>query len=234
MKKIIFILFFLLSSIFIQADKLLIVTGEWEPYISQSLENYGPISNIITKVFNEMGIEVEYKFYPWRRCEELVKSGEAFATFPYIVTPEREKIYFFSEALYKSAGRVFYMKENLKEFDWNEYAEFKKYRLGGVFGYWYELPFRKEGLSVDYSATEAIALHKLYNMRLDLVVGDEDVMWEIIRKNYPKEIDKFMTAAKELNSNTLHLITSKDNEKFVDIMKEFNKTIKIMKKEEKI
>jgi polar amino acid transport system substrate-binding protein len=198
------------------------------------LENYGPISNIITKVFNEMGINVEYKFYPWRRCEELVKKGEAFATFPYIVTPEREKIYFFSEPLYKSSGRIFYIKENLKEFNWLELEDLKKYRVGGVFGYWYELPFIKEGLSVDYSPTETIALHKLYNMRLDLVVGDEDVMWEIIRKNYPKDIDKFITAAKELNSDTLHLITSKNNEKFVNLMKEFNKTINKMKEEGKI
>ena len=234
MKKNFLVLFFLLSSIFIQADKLLIVTGEWEPYISQTLENYGPISNTITKVFEEMGIEIEYKFYPWRRCEELVKSGEAFGTFPYIITPEREKTYYYSEALYKSVGKVFYMKENLKEFDWNDFSDFKGHRLGGVFGYWYEVPFKEEGLSVDYSATELIALQKLYNMRLDLVVGDEEVMWEIIRKNYPKDIDKFMTAPKELNSNTLHLITSKDNEKFVEIMKKFNNIIKLMEKEGKI
>lgn len=226
--------FFIINTLFLYAEKIVLVTNEWKPFISKEYDNYGPLPEKITKIFVNAGIEVEYKFYPWRRCEELIKSGEAFGTFPYIKTSKREKEYYFSNIILESVGRLFFLKENINTLKWNKYEDLKNYKVGGVFGYWYEEPFKKAGLSVDYSSSEVIAVNKLYSMRVDLIAGDENVIWEIINKNFPEETDKFDVSEKEINSNALHLITSKNNKKNLNLIKRFNKSLKNMKKEGKI
>ncbi len=63
----------LLGATPVWAEKITLVTGEFPPYTSKTLEHRGFSTEIVSAVFQEMGKEVEYKFYPWRRCEDLVQ-----------------------------------------------------------------------------------------------------------------------------------------------------------------
>lgn len=231
MKKLIVLILFLFSSLIYSKEKILLVTGEWFPYTSEKIVGSGYFSEIVTAVFNDMGFEVEYKFFPWKRCEELVKSGEAFATFPYIITDERQKIFTFSDPVANSTGRLFYLKKNFKsEPIWTDYKSLKKYSIGGTFGYWYEAEFKKTGLKVDYSPNDEVAIKKLYSGRVNMLAIDELVGWELIKKLYPKEIDKFDVMDNPLNISELHLMISSSYANSSNLKDRFNISLSKIKK----
>lgn len=74
-------------------------TGEWEPYVTQSLPNHGGVAELVTAVVDEMGMQLRYEFVPWVRAEALVKKGHVFAAFPYAKNTKREQAFDFSDPL---------------------------------------------------------------------------------------------------------------------------------------
>jgi len=48
-------------------NTILVGIGEWEPWHSEKLKHFGVASHIITEAFHQVGINVEYKFLPWKR-----------------------------------------------------------------------------------------------------------------------------------------------------------------------
>ena len=56
--------------------KVRIATGEWSPYVSQSIEGHGVITEIVTAVLNDMEVEHEYLFLYFYKCYDMVKKGE--------------------------------------------------------------------------------------------------------------------------------------------------------------
>ena len=46
------------------AGDVTLITGEWTPYTSEKLENYGFFTEIVSEVCKEMGVVPKYEFYP--------------------------------------------------------------------------------------------------------------------------------------------------------------------------
>lgn len=200
-----------------------LVTGEWEPYSGKNMEGKGFVAEIVTAAFNEMGIEAQITFLPWKRCEYMLKKGTAFAAFPYLKTAEREKTFDFSDEVGNSNMRLFYLKTNIKqEVDWNTFADLKKYRIGGTLGYWYEKDFREAGLNVDYAATDEVSLKKLYEGRMDILAMDELLGWHYIKKLYPNDLRKFETVKKPLKVDKLRLLISRKYPDAAELKDKFN------------
>lgn len=209
MKKISFI-FLLLTSISFALEKIPIVTGEYFPYSTENGPNKGILVDIVSEIGKRKGLDFEIKFYPWKRCEELVKKGDAFATFPYIITEARNKNFYFSKPLIKSVGKFFYLNDKLKNPKWENYSNLLNYSIGGTLGYWYEADFKTHKLKVDYSPDDETSLKKLYSGRFDIFPVEELVGWALIKKNYPKEVEKFSVMTKNLNESELYLMISKE------------------------
>jgi polar amino acid transport system substrate-binding protein len=72
----------------IQAEekKIILATGEWEPYVSIKNPEKGKFTQVVSKIFKAAGFEVEYVYAPWKRVEAMVKNGDAYAGFPYVYT----------------------------------------------------------------------------------------------------------------------------------------------------
>ncbi len=68
MKKlvIIYLIFVLLGSRAMARDSIRITTGEWPPYISESLPGYGVVSRIVTEAFKLENIRVEFVLLHFR------------------------------------------------------------------------------------------------------------------------------------------------------------------------
>lgn len=189
---------------------VILTTGEWAPYTSETLENYGAFTEIVSAVFKEMGVSVKYVFYPWKRAEEEVKAGNVFAAFPYIETAERSQEYDFSAPVFISTGKFFYLPKNHPSgIQYEKLEDLKAYRIGGVLGYWYEAQFQQAGLQTDYVSSDELNLQKLYQGRVDLAVCDELVGWTLIQKLYPQDAGQFATLAKPLNEDALRLLVSR-------------------------
>ena len=205
-----FVMIMCVSAALPAAQKVLLVTGEWIPYTGKNIPHYGFFTEIVTAVFKEMGVDAEYRFYPWKRCELMVKSGEAYAAFPYRITSEREKEFNFSSPVAFSTGRFFYYDEFVTgDVVYASYKDLKPYKIGGVLGYWYEKDFNDAGLNVEYVASDDQNIKKLKIGRVQLAAMDEIVGWQLVQKYYPDEMHKFKVLSRPLNESDLRLMVSK-------------------------
>ncbi|MFD2261667.1 substrate-binding periplasmic protein [Lacibacterium aquatile] len=90
----------LLAPAFVSAEELQLVTGnEYEPYTDQKLPEGGLATEIVRAAFAKEGHTVKVEFAPWKRGAELAAKGEVAATFPYVISEERQKTYNYSEPM---------------------------------------------------------------------------------------------------------------------------------------
>ncbi|MBF0573716.1 MAG: transporter substrate-binding domain-containing protein [Desulfamplus sp.] len=229
-KLILLVVLVLLSANICSAAKVILVTGEWPPYTSEKMEGYGFLSEIVFAVFKETGIEIEYQFYPWLRCEKNIKEGDAYAAFPYIITDERKAIYDFSDPLGKSSFKLFYLKSNVQsDVVWEKYEDLKEYKIGGIAGYWYEKAFADAGIKLDLAVSDELGVKKLEAGRFDLLATDELVGWTLIKKMFPADIDNFAVVNKALKNDLLRLMVSRTYPDAQTITKKVNEALQRIK-----
>jgi polar amino acid transport system substrate-binding protein len=75
------------------AETLLLTNGEWPPYLSKNLKYYGSASRIVTEAFALEGINVEYKFFPWKRAYKNAELGIWDGSVVWFDTPELRKFF---------------------------------------------------------------------------------------------------------------------------------------------
>ena len=206
--------------------KLKIMTGEWFPYVSKNMVGHGFAAEVVSYAFLLGGIETEFEFAPWERCEALVKSGEAFATFPHKQTKEREKFAFFSDPIAASKSVIFFQKKQFGKFDFKNIKDLKKYKIGGVKGYYYVPLFEKAGIPVDYASDVIISFKKLYLGLIDLVPENEFVGWGIIQKFFPEAMHKFGATKRAFSEHLLRLMVSRRYPESTAQMIKFNQGLK--------
>ncbi len=230
--KILIILYLIFFSVAINAgQKVILATGEWAPYTSEKIKGHGFFTEIVSAVCKEAGLDIEYRFYPWLRCERSLKNGEAFAAFPYKRTDDRKLNFNFSAPLAKSTDKFFYLKNKIiSEVKWNKFEDLKVYKIGGTFGYWYQKPFERAGLKIDLGYDDERGIKKLWGGRFDLLATNELVGWSLIKKMFPEDINKFDVVKKDLSSDALRLMMSRTYPDASAITKKINIAIKIIKK----
>jgi len=220
-------------------SKVLIVTGEYIPYVGQSLLDRGFVTKIIEATLNNCDIEYKIEFYPWARCTEMVKSGEAWASYPFGHSELNDQTYLSSDNIYYSKHKFFYLKENKditqEVLDFNKISEFNNFTFGGANGYWYGNPkdFKAVGVSAEWASDTDALLKMLYAERIDFLIEDELVCNEAIRRLFPGEEDKFETLPKDAKSLEYYLIVSKDYPKSQELLDRFNDSLKEIQDSEK-
>lgn len=217
------------SNVFAET-KLIIVTGEIPPLISRQPEN-SFLTEIFQAVEKEMGVSFVFKFLPWKRCELHIKKLKAWGAIPYVRTPEREKTYDFSERLFETGSKLFgYTSERkMKNISYTELSELKKYKIGGVRGYWYEKMFNDAGIKLELVTNEDQNLKKLRAGRIDFAPLDETAGWHMIRSLFPEESGNFFTLTKPLRVKDSFLMTSKQYPDGQELLTRFNTALKKIK-----
>lgn len=207
-----------------QAQRITLVTGEWAPYVSATMDRKGFFMEITDATFKEMGTAYDISFVPWSRAEAMVKEGTAFAALPYAPTEERMSTFDFSDEVAKSTGKLFAIKGGrvATTFSWSSYTDLKPFTIGGVRGYWYEPIFKEAALFVDYANADDLNVKKLSNMRVDLMPMDELGGWFLIKKLDPTNVDKYFTLEKPLSNSSLRLMVSRSYPDSVVILARFN------------
>lgn len=212
-------------------DAVIMTTGEWAPFTSETMDGYGFFTEIVTAIFEEMGRPPQYEFYPWQRAEQAVRDGEAWAAFPYSYNEERAETFAFSDAVAESTTVFFYYKPHMEAVGWETLDDLQPYRIGGVLGYFYEGMLQEAGLTTDYASSEDLALQKLQAQRVDLVPMTPLVAWIQINELFPEEVDNFGTLEKPLAETTLHLMIRKDDPESVQLMEQFNAALQAIKEQ---
>jgi polar amino acid transport system substrate-binding protein len=233
-QSIIFGFFFFLTSLSLGfSEEVILTTGEWAPYTTKKLEGKGYCSEIISNAFKNAGMDVTFKFFPWKRAEKSVSAGKSFGCFPYLVSVERQKEFDFSDDIAFSRGVFFFRKDKLtNKPTWQDISDLKHLRIGGVLGYWYEKEklFEKSGIKVDYVAKDALNVKKLDKGRVDLIILDEVQGWDIIKltSNNAKHFD---TLDKPLNESKLHVMVSRKYPNSKEILAKFNTGLRKFKQQ---
>ena len=212
-------------------QSVLLVTGEWPPFTSRTMDQGGFVAALVTRVFERMNQPYEIRFMPWKRSVVMVEKGDAFATFPYRITDKRRKKHHFSNAVTTSSGRLFYLDSQFPEgIQWQEYNDLKNYTIGGTLGYWYETTFHQADLDTEFVRDDMLNFRKLVFGRVDMVAAAERVGWHILRQHFPDTVDNVELAQKPLDESTLHLMVSRDYPESERLLERFNRHLREFKK----
>lgn len=211
---------------------LVITTNHYPPYVTANDENSFLI-DLFDEIGQQMDIRFEFRFYPWKRCEQEVSNTTAWGAIPYRKTPERQKAFLFSDALYLADSHFFaYRADGQKpDITFDSLADLRPYRIGGIQGYYYEPWFKDAGLDVEYAHSEEQNFRRLQLGRIDLFSTATTLGWYMIEKLFPpEEVAKFYTLKKPLvQGDGLFLMTSKDYPQTHILLEKFNKALATIK-----
>jgi len=160
---------------FAEEPPVRLVTGDWPPYVSQSLPGRGPVTEIVVAAFAAAGRGTEIEFLPWKRCELNLAEGEAFGAFPYVRSPAREQAFDFSDSFMLFEDRFFYLKTRLPGFTYRSIEDLRPLLIGGAIGYHYEDSLRGLGLRLDMASDPEASFKKLLAGRVDVVLEERRV-----------------------------------------------------------
>lgn len=225
--KIFFVVFFICACLTpAQAQKAIpLATGEWAPFTSRSLPGQGPVSELVRKVFSQMGREAEISFYPWNRCYEMVLSGAAWGAFPYSWTEGRADEVLFSDTIsYSDSGWFFVGSPPVERYERLE--DMKGLRIGGIAGYFYEEAFSKARLEVEYAPDEESVLKMLLAGRVDVAIMNVLVAGNIIRKQFPDKADGIFMLDGLYSRNKLRMIVSPSYPGARELLESFNEALR--------
>jgi polar amino acid transport system substrate-binding protein len=210
---------------------LIIATNEYPPYISEN-SNHSCLMEIFKAIEKEMGVTFYFQFMPWPRCEASIEKLSAWGAIPYVPTPARKEKFDFSDKIYTRQSKFFYFSPDgiQKKIIYNTLGELKKYRIGGVRGYYYGKIFSDAGITLDLVNSEEQNFRKMITGRIDLAPSDETVGWYLIRTVLPREVGgKIFTVSKPFTVSDNFLMASKNYPEGLDIMKKFNSAMRKVK-----
>jgi polar amino acid transport system substrate-binding protein len=149
--------------------KVVISTGGWPPFLTPQQKHYGFIAHLISDVFAETGVEVEYRLVPWRRAYVGAISGAYDATAVWMDSPDRHKDFLYSDPILDE--RFVFFHRTGAPFDWQEMSDLSQLKLAGVLGYSYGPEFDAAAeagvLDVEWVATEESTIQMLLAGRID-------------------------------------------------------------------
>jgi polar amino acid transport system substrate-binding protein len=224
------LIIFSLNSVYAKEQlQLPLVTGEWPPFTSKQMDGKGFFTELVTAIMAEMKLKPHYQFLPWKRCESRIVKGSAWGAFPYSKNEARSKKYNFSDTVAYSTTVFFYYKPRMKHFAYSRIEDLKKYKIGGVLGYFYQEEFDKEKLNVEYVTTDEQNIKKLFVERFDITPINELVGWQLVKKLYPDKINEFATAKKFYNDTDLRVMVYRKYPDSDLLLKRFNEGLQLIK-----
>lgn len=209
-----------------------ITTGEWPPYTSEHMPFHGVASQIIAEAFAEIDVVAEFEFFPWTRAMKIARDGRWDATSIWFDTEERREKFFFSDPIIIATNSFFFLKGS--DFDWHDFGDLAKFRIGGTFEYSYGREFdaaeAKGVFQTQRSRSDEAGLQNLLKGRIDVFPGERMVTYEQISATFSKEEAALITHhPKPISVQPLYLLFSKlvtGNEYKLEL---FNKGLKRLK-----
>jgi len=232
MEKLVLLLSFMLvvAPVSVLAnEKVTLAAGDWEPFTSSREENANIAELIVIDAFKLVDIDVELKYFPWKRSFEMTKKGDFVGTFPWQVTKDREKDFYISEQTILVEKTVFFhLKDN--EFNWETLDDLKKYKIGVTIGYSSENILEAKGIKVSKVPKEDLNYKKLLKSRIDAYPAAFFVGYYQINMLFdPAKAALFTNHSKPLSEDGYHMLISKNIPNGKELVAKFDKGLKMLK-----
>lgn len=101
-----------------QSSSVQLVTGDYPPFASEEAPGMGVLSEVVVAAFKEQGVTAQLRFMPWQRGYMETRNGLHTGTFPYVKNDERQRDFWFSQALYPDVVRIFVPADTETNLDW--------------------------------------------------------------------------------------------------------------------
>jgi len=183
-------IFFLLTLLgapcFAGGEKIILATGEWPPYVGSALPGQGATAEVVRAAFKAVGIDVEFRFYPWSRAVYEARSNPDLAGyFPEYPHDLRERQFYYSNSVGKSS--LGFAKRKARNIQWSGYGDLKAYSFATVRGYantkLFDAMVAKKEVVVDESVSDLFVLRKVLAGRVDYGVIDANVFSYLMHKD---------------------------------------------------
>lgn len=208
-----------------------ISNGEWAPFMGKELPHHGFVSRIVAQAFAMEGVRVEYGFYPWARAYFLAQHGQVDASIGWYRTPERERDFLFSDAVFVESQVLFFLKE--KPVAWKTLSDLRGLNIGAVLGYTYGAEFQdleeRKAVNVERTASDEQNLRKLLAGRIDAAVISLAVGERLLRTLGGDNATRIGLNPRPVNAGPLHLIFPKEQPRSGDWLRLFNRGLKRLK-----
>ncbi len=235
MKKIMLLIislcFFGNETIF--AESIILSTGEYPPLNSKSLKHYGLIPKIVKEAFLLEGVQVSFKFYPWKRAYFNSVHGKVDGTVQWFYSKERERENYYSDPIMEEKVVWFHLKSMV--FSWSKLQDLKAYKIGAISGFTYNSEFYKAYSDKQINVEFLSEPEKIFNMllfkRIHVFPEMIDVGYDTLQKNFPQEtVDLFTHHPKPFIVTQNHLLLTRKKKKSPILLKKFNKGLRLLKK----
>ncbi|MCP4381426.1 MAG: amino acid ABC transporter substrate-binding protein [Hyphomicrobiales bacterium] len=170
-------------------ERAVVVTGEWYPFTSESMDDRGILSGLVTEVLRGMGRLPDYQFLPFSVALESTRNGSAIGTFPWFETVDRKKEFVYSDPILDVEYVIYFNRETETEIaDITFFDDLRPYRTRRVLGYAYGKldclierrsppdcsgPNTNEGrLASDFVAFEELARKEIDYVATSRIVGE--------------------------------------------------------------
>jgi polar amino acid transport system substrate-binding protein len=230
MKKMLVLLILVLSlSSF--AETVRLTTGQWPPYLSEKLNDGGFGTAIVTAAFEEVGVNVEYVYLPWKRAFSYaedgkdVDGGKINGTILWVRTPEREKSFYYTKPVVSDPLVIYYAKK--KPIEWDTLDDLIGTKIGLTLHAKYpvfENYAKKDQLNFERLGGYDILFKRLLAGRIDAIPYETNVAGYFMRTTLSAaQRDRIAYNPKPLSTRKFHLILTKAHSDNTDVRDKFNK-----------
>lgn len=159
-----------------QARVILVSSGEYPPWSGESLPGQGLVNRIVAEAFRREGVDVRFRFYPWRRALEVLRNGGVQASSFWFEDESRNREFLYSAQLSEHREVLFHRRDTILP-AWSRLEDLASFRFCATRGYTYTSSFwllvGNGTLRADESSSDEICLRKLLAGRVDVFPMDE-------------------------------------------------------------
>ncbi len=213
-------------------DKVKLTNGEWAPYLSEHLPNYGTASHIVKEAFEAVGVQVQYGFYPWKRSYKLAREGTWNGTLVWVYTEDRAADFMYSDVVISEVEYLFHLKD--KPLIWKKIDDLRGLTIGATLHTVY--PTLEEAahdgiLKIERAGNYDNLYRRLLNHRIDAIPQVSQVAKHYLRTTLPpRERDLITYSDTILQKRNYHLILSKRRPESKSLIGLFNKGLSLIRK----
>ena len=205
--------------------------GEWPPFLSKDLPHQGVVAHLITDIFAQANIKVNFTFLPWPRAYHDTINDKYAATAVWMFEPQRTDDYLYSDPVLNERFVFFYHKQH--PFDWQSIKDLKGLLLGGGLAYSYGKEFdkaEKEGVfDMSRVSTTEQNFKRLAMGRIDAFAEEQSVGYFTLTSKLPKLVDSISHHSKPLLINQSFLLFPKNNKNSQQLRSIFNQQLEKFK-----
>lgn len=207
-----------------------LATLNWAPHYAEDLPNQGYFTEIVKESFLRVGYKLDVSFVPWKRAFVQASKGKYDGLLGAYHTEDRTKNFLFSSKI--SQAEIVLLSLKKRNIEANNLKALSQHQIGFLRGSSGGSKFDKASFLNKVPADDqSLNMSKLLFGRIDLLLIGKLHALKILNERFPNNRQEILLHTPALESNGLYVAISKKVEHSAKLILEFNKGLKIIKKE---